>query len=65
MKTLRQIREREFKAVLRAKATEESATSAENNNIDLTNSQDSDVDGNTDNIPASPVENSTSDVMRL
>lgn len=62
MKTFRQAGEREYQAVLRAKQAEKSAASAENNNVDLTSSQDSD---NIDNIPASPIEISTGDAMRL
>ncbi|KHJ30104.1 putative eka-like protein [Erysiphe necator] len=58
MRTFRQIGEREYQAVLRAKAAEESAVFAENNIMDLTSSQDSEVGGDTDNILASPVENS-------
>ncbi|KHJ30484.1 putative eka-like protein [Erysiphe necator] len=65
MKTFRQVGEREYQAVLRAKAAEKSANSAENINIDLTCSQDPEVDGNIDNIPASPIENSTGDAIHL
>ncbi|POS84807.1 hypothetical protein EPUL_004044 [Erysiphe pulchra] len=65
MKTYRQAGEREYQAVLRAKATEESAACTEHNNIDLTNSQVPEVDDNFDKIPASPVDVSTGDAMRL
>ncbi|KHJ31232.1 putative eka-like protein [Erysiphe necator] len=64
MKTFRQVGEREYQAVLRAKAAEESANSAENINIDLTCSQDPEVDGDIDNIPATHIENST-DVLLI
>ncbi|KHJ33802.1 putative eka-like protein [Erysiphe necator] len=63
MKTFRQVGEREYQAVLRAKVAEESANSAENINIDLTCSQDPEVDGDIKNIPASPIENSTGDAI--
>lgn len=62
MKTYHQAGEREYQAVLRAKAAEESAATIEKNNVDLSGSQDSD---NTDNIPASPIEFSTGNAMRL
>ena len=65
MRTFRQIGEREYQAVLRAKAAEESAVFAENNIMDLTSSQDSEVGGDTDNILASPVENSKDGALRL
>ncbi|POS84556.1 hypothetical protein EPUL_004152 [Erysiphe pulchra] len=62
IKKFRQTGEREYQAVLQAKAAEKSAASAEINNLDLTRSQDPD---NIDNIPASPIEISTGDAMRL
>ncbi|POS81933.1 hypothetical protein EPUL_005573, partial [Erysiphe pulchra] len=65
MKTFRQVGEREYQAVLRAKAAEESAASAENIQIDLTNSQQSEIDDDVDDIPASPVENSTARACEL
>lgn len=65
VKTFRQVREREYQAVLRAINTEESAHSAENIKFDLTCSQDLEADGDIDNIPASPIENLTGDAMRL
>ncbi|KHJ30635.1 putative eka-like protein [Erysiphe necator] len=63
MKPFRQVREREYQAVFRAKAAEESANSAENINNDLTCSQDPEVDGDIDNIPASPIGKSTGDAI--
>ncbi|KHJ30210.1 putative eka-like protein [Erysiphe necator] len=65
MKTFRQVGEREYQAVLRAKAAEESAAAAENTNIDLTISQDTESNCNFDNIQASPIENSTSGAPSL
>ena len=65
MKTYRQAGEREYQAVLRSKAAEEAAASAENSKFNLANSQSSEVDIEIDNIPASPVVNSTGDAMRL
>ena len=65
MKSFRQIGEKEYQAVLRTKAAEESAALAEINNMDLINSQDSVVNDDTDNILASPVENSTGGALRL
>lgn len=65
MKIFRQVGEREYQAVLRAKAAEESATAAENINIDLTSSQESETEGSTNNIQASPIENSTGGALRL
>ncbi|POS82334.1 hypothetical protein EPUL_006231, partial [Erysiphe pulchra] len=64
MKTIRQIGEREFHAVLLAKATKES-TASENNNIDLTNSHVSEIDGDIDNITTTPFENFGGGAMRL
>ncbi|KHJ34720.1 putative eka-like protein [Erysiphe necator] len=52
-------------AVLRPRAAEESATAAENINIDLTSSQQTEIDGNIDNIQAFPIENSTGSALRL
>ncbi|KHJ30474.1 putative eka-like protein [Erysiphe necator] len=63
MKIFRQVGEREYQAVLRAKAAEESATAAENINIDLTTSQESETE--VDNIQASHIENSTGGALRL
>ncbi|KHJ31153.1 putative eka-like protein [Erysiphe necator] len=57
--------EREYQAVLRAKAAEESAALVENLHVDLTSSQESEVDVDIDNISASPVESSTGGAMRL
>ncbi|KHJ33884.1 putative eka-like protein [Erysiphe necator] len=65
LKTFRQVGEREYQAVLRAKAAEESAASTEKINIDLTSSQETEIDCNTDNIQASPIENSTGGALRL
>ncbi|KHJ34349.1 putative eka-like protein [Erysiphe necator] len=65
MKTFRQVGEREYQAVLRAKAAEESAAAAENTIIDLTSSQDKEIYCNFDKIQAFPIENSTSGALRL
>lgn len=65
MKTYRQAGEREYQAILRAKAAEESVAPVEKLNADLPSSQISDVDVDIDNIPASSVENSTGDALRL
>ncbi|KHJ33816.1 putative eka-like protein [Erysiphe necator] len=65
LKTFRQVGEREYQAVLRAKAAEESAACDEKIDIDLTSSQGSEIDFNTDDIQASPVENSTGRALRL
>ncbi|POS82638.1 hypothetical protein EPUL_004536, partial [Erysiphe pulchra] len=64
VKIYRQAGEREYQAVLRAKAAEESAASAENSKTELINSQDSEVDIEIDNIPASPVVNSAGENIR-
>ncbi|KHJ30752.1 putative eka-like protein [Erysiphe necator] len=65
MKTYRQAGEREYQAILRAKAAEESAAPVDNLNADLANRQVSEVDVNIDNIPATSVENLTGGAMRL
>ncbi|KHJ30636.1 putative eka-like protein [Erysiphe necator] len=65
LKTYRQAGEREHHAVLRAKAAEESTVSFEKLIVDLKNSQVSDVNDDIDEIPASSVENTTVDVIRL
>lgn len=65
MKTYRQAGEREYQAILRAKAAEESVAPVDNLNADLPSSQISDVDVDIDNIPASSVGNSTGDALRL
>lgn len=65
MMTYRQAGEKVYIAVLRAKTAEESAASAENVNIDLTRSQESDIDIYSNNIPASPIEYSTGGSLRL
>ncbi|KHJ32658.1 putative eka-like protein [Erysiphe necator] len=65
LKTYRQAGEREYQAIIRAKAAEELAASAKINNIEITSSQDSEVDNNIDNIPASPADISTGDAIRL
>ena len=57
--------EREYQAIIRAKAAEELVASATISNIEITSSQASEVDNNIENIPASSVENSTSDALRL
>ncbi|KHJ34606.1 putative eka-like protein [Erysiphe necator] len=64
LRIYRQAGDREYQAVLRARAAEEIAATA-NCNIDLTNSQPSEGDIITDNIQASPVEDSTDDARRL
>ncbi|POS81841.1 hypothetical protein EPUL_006083, partial [Erysiphe pulchra] len=56
MKTFRQAGEREFQAMLRAKAAEESVASTQNFEINLTSSQSSDINIDNDNSPASPVD---------
>lgn len=65
MRKFYQIGKRGYQVVLRTKAAEDFATAVVNDIMDLTNSQESEVDGDTDNIPASPVENSTDDVLQL
>lgn len=65
MKIYRQAGDREYQAVLRARAAEEIAATVESMNIDLTNSPLPEADNNTDNTQASPVEDSTVDARRL
>lgn len=65
MKKYRQEGEREYQAVLRAKAAEKFYASAENINMGLIDSQDPEVDGDSDNIPTSLIENSRGDAIRL
>ncbi|KHJ36121.1 putative eka-like protein [Erysiphe necator] len=65
MKAFRQAGEREFQAVLRAKVAEESATSAEDFKVGKITSQTTEVDANANIIPASPVNNSIGDELRL
>ncbi|KHJ35545.1 putative virulence effector [Erysiphe necator] len=60
-----QVGERGYQAVLRAKAAEESAASAEKSNIDLTSSREPEIYGKINNIQVSPVENSTGGALRL
>ncbi|POS82999.1 hypothetical protein EPUL_003800, partial [Erysiphe pulchra] len=57
-------RDREYQAVLRARAAEENAVSIENMNAELTSSQLQENTKTTDNIQASHVEDSTSDARR-
>lgn len=64
MKMFRQLGEREYQAVFWAKAAGESAASAVNIFIDLS-SHNPEVDGDVDKIPATVIENSTSDAMQL
>lgn len=63
MRKLRQVGERKYQIVLRDKAAKESAISTENAKIDLTQCQDSEVDGDIDNTTASLVENLTGDQL--
>ncbi|KHJ35059.1 putative eka-like protein [Erysiphe necator] len=65
LKNYRQAGEREFQAVLQAKAAEELAASDKTNNTELTCSQASEVDNDIDNIPASSVDLPTVDAMRI
>ncbi|KHJ30941.1 putative eka-like protein [Erysiphe necator] len=65
LKTYRQAGEREYQAVLRAKAAEELAASTNTNNTELASNQASEVDNEIDNIPASSVDLPTVDAMRL
>ncbi|KHJ33414.1 putative eka-like protein [Erysiphe necator] len=61
MKTYRQAGEREFQAVLRARAAEEIAATTENSNIEISSSLCSEVNTNFENPKASPVDQSTGD----
>lgn len=67
LKIYRQAGEREFQALLRAKAAEESATTAENKNKskNVVSSQDTEPVSSIDRSLASSVGNSTDDAMRL
>lgn len=65
MRIYRQSGEREYQAVLRAKAVEESTASVENLKVDLTSSQCSEIDDEIFNIPASPAKISMGSAMRL
>ncbi|POS88381.1 hypothetical protein EPUL_000930 [Erysiphe pulchra] len=69
MKTYCQAGEREYLAVLLAvllaKTVEESAESAEKIKIDLLSSQESEIDTNNDNMPASATDNLTGGALRL
>jgi hypothetical protein len=64
MKTYRQAREREFQAVLRARAAEENAA-IDNVNIDITSSQCSELTNNLENPQASLVVQSTGNALHL
>ncbi|KHJ33537.1 putative eka-like protein [Erysiphe necator] len=64
MKTFRQVDEREYQAVLRAKAAERSIPPSENINNDFKSSLESYIDDNIDNIQASPIENPTVGALR-
>ncbi|KHJ36012.1 putative eka-like protein [Erysiphe necator] len=57
--------DRKYQAVVKARAAEEIAATANCKNVDLTDSQLSEEDIFTDNIQASPVEGSTDDARRL
>ncbi|KHJ33235.1 putative eka-like protein [Erysiphe necator] len=61
----RQAGDREYQAVLRARAAEENAVSIENMNAELTSSQLQENTKTTDNIQASHVEDSTRDARSL
>ncbi|KHJ30755.1 putative eka-like protein [Erysiphe necator] len=65
MKAFRQAGEREFQAVLRAKAAEESATSAKDFSVGKISSQTTEVDANANINTASPVDSSMGDALRL
>ncbi|KHJ35086.1 putative eka-like protein [Erysiphe necator] len=65
MKAFRQAGEQEFLAVLRAKAAEESPTSAEDLNVRKIISQATEGNANIDMILASPVDSSMGDALRL
>lgn len=65
LKTYRQAGEREYQAVLRARAAEENATASENINIEITSSQCAELTTNFENSQASPVVQSTGDALRL
>ncbi|POS82134.1 hypothetical protein EPUL_006813, partial [Erysiphe pulchra] len=65
MKAYRQAGEREYQAVLRAKAAEEAAASTENINIEIISSQCSEPNSNFENSQASPVVQSTGDASCL
>ncbi|KHJ30720.1 putative eka-like protein [Erysiphe necator] len=65
LKTYRQAGEREFQALLRAKAAEEFAATVESTNDNLISSQVTEPKSNIDNSLAPSVDNSTDDAMRL
>ena len=65
LKTYRQAGEREYQALLRAKAAEESAATAESINDNAISSQISEPGSNIDNSLAPSVGNPTDDAMRL
>ncbi|KHJ30362.1 putative eka-like protein [Erysiphe necator] len=65
MRSYRQAGDREYLAVHRARAAEENADTVNCTNANLTDSQGSENTIITDNIQASPVENSTDDARRL
>ena len=65
LKTYRQAGEREYQALLRAKAAEESAATAEGINDNVISSQISEPESNIDNSLAPFVGNPTDDTMRL
>ncbi|KHJ31883.1 putative eka-like protein [Erysiphe necator] len=65
LKTYRQMGEREYNAVQRAKVAEEKAASIERTEIDLTGSQASEVSMTVDNSQATPVEDTTTVASRL
>ncbi|KHJ30378.1 putative eka-like protein [Erysiphe necator] len=65
LKTYRQMGEREYNAVQRAKVAEEKAASIDRTEIDLTDSQASEVSMTIDNSQATPVEDMTAVASRL
>ena len=65
MRIYRQAGDREYQAVLRARAAEENAVSIENMSAELTSSQLPENTKTTDNFNASHVDDSTSDERRL
>lgn len=65
LKTSRQAGEREFQALLRAKAAEEIAATVESTNDNVISSQVTEPEVNIDNSLAPSVDNPTDDAMRL
>ncbi|KHJ33172.1 putative eka-like protein [Erysiphe necator] len=65
LKTYRQAGEREFQALLRAKAAEEFAATVESTNDNVISSQVTEPESNIENSLAPSVDNPTDDAMRL